>query len=84
MEIAKYKGYSIFVSDKKDKKYYAKVGNRKVYFGDTKYQHYQDKIGHYSHLDHGDSQRRKNFKSRHENNRHKIGSAAFFSDSLLW
>lgn len=86
MEVAKYKGYSIFLSDKPEKKYYAKVGNRKVYFGGdpSKYEHYHDKIGYYKNLNHDDKERKRLFKLRHEKNRHKVGSAAWFSDQILW
>lgn len=84
MEVGKYKGYSIFLSDKPNKKYFAKVGNRKIYFGDSSYEHYYDKMGYYSHLNHGDKERRRLFKSRHEKYRHKIGSASWLSDQILW
>ena len=83
-QVYKYKGYPIFLSDKPNKKYYAIVGRRKVYFGQRPYEQYKDRIGYYSDLDHGDPVRRKNFKSRFERIRHNIGSAAWFSDKLLW
>jgi len=86
MEIGKYKGYSIFLSDKPDKKYFARVGNRKIYFGGDPrhYEHYHDKMDYYKHLNHNDPKRRKNFKARHEKYRHVVGSAAWFSDQILW
>lgn len=79
-----YKGYKIFVSDKPNKKYYAMVGNRKVYFGDTNYEHYYDKIGYWSHLNHLDKERRRRYKARHEKDRHNKGSAGWFADQILW
>lgn len=84
--VGNYQGYDIYLSDKPDKKYYAIVNNRKVYFGGDPrhYQHYYDKLGFYSHLDHHDDIRRKNFKSRFNSMRHKRGSASWFSDQLLW
>lgn len=80
----KFKGYNIYKSDKLKKKYYALVNNKKVYFGDTSYQHYKDKLGVYSYLNHLDPKRRKLYKSRHEKNRHIKGSAGWFSDQILW
>lgn len=89
-EVYNYAGYPIFLSDKPEKKYFALVTSKKsgrpmkIYFGDTSYEQYHDKIGYYSHLDHGDPVRRANYKARHENNRHIKGSAGYFSDRLLW
>lgn len=37
--------YEYFISDKAGKKLYALVEGKKVYFGDTKYDHYKDKTG---------------------------------------
>ena len=86
MKVGKFRGYDIFVSDKKEKKYYA-VGphsKKKIYFGSATYQQYHDKMGHYKHLDHGDKERRRLFKARHNKNRHKVGSPAWFSSNILW
>jgi len=82
--IGYFEGVPIYISDKPDKKYYALRENRKIYFGSSKHEHYYDKLGHYSHLDHLDPQRRKAFKDRFENIRHKVGTAAYYSDQLLW
>ena len=62
--------YKPFPSKKAGKKYSVYVksekGNPKlIHFGDRKYQHYRDKLGHYSHLNHNDKQRRANYYSRH-------------------
>jgi hypothetical protein len=84
MKVGTYKGYPIYVSDKKLKKYYAMVGNRKVYFGDSRYEQYYDKMGHYSHLNHNNKERRKRYKQRHEKDRHNKGSAGWFADQILW
>ncbi len=82
--IKKFKGYKIYKSDKPKKKYYALVNNKKIYFGDTSYQHYKDKLGVYSYLNHLDPKRRKLYKLRHEKDRHLKGSAGYFSDQILW
>lgn len=37
--------YEYFISDKAGKKLYALVEGKKVYFGDTNYDHYKDKTG---------------------------------------
>lgn len=83
-----FKAYPIFVSDRKNKKYYAVVktlsGNKKVYFGDSRYQHFFDKLGKYKHLNHLDPVRRKLYKARHEKDRHIVGTAGWFADKILW
>lgn len=86
MSVYNYKGYDIYVSDKPNKKYYAKVGNRKVYFGKIPYEQYKDKIGYYSNLDHLDTKRRSAYRARHgaQGYQTKKGSAAWFSWNLLW
>lgn len=50
----------------------------------TPYTQYFDKIGVYSDYDNFDEKKRSNFKKRHELNRHKICSPAWFSDNYLW
>ena len=84
----KYRGYDIFISDKPNKKYYAvvkgKKRDKKVYFGDTNYEHYFDKLGHYSRLNHNDPKRRQHYKNRHEKDRHVVASAGWFADNILW
>lgn len=71
----------------KNKKYQAILPDGKtVQFGDVNYQHYRDKIGLWSHLDHGDEKRRKNYRARHGAQGHykKKFSPAWFSWKLLW
>lgn len=84
--ISNYKGYDIYVSDKPEKKYYALVNGKKIYFGQIPYQQYHDKIGYYKILDHNDKKRRENYRARHgAQGYQKIkGSAAWFSWNLLW
>ena len=71
---------------------------KKVHFGHRDYQHYHDSIpkslggGIWSHKDHNDSQRRKNYRKRHAGMRCKDGtqcinkrySPAWFSYYFLW
>lgn len=33
---------------------------------------------------HGDEERRRRYKQRHEKDRHKKGSAGYFADNILW
>lgn len=81
------------------KKYVAVLKNGdRVGFGDKRYQHYKDIVprsmggGKWSHLNHLDKDRRKNFQSRHSGMKNADGkksisikySAAWFSYYLLW
>lgn len=72
----KHKKYSVYVLDEDGKR-------KLLHFGDKRYQHFRDKVGHYSHLDHGDNKRRKAYYARHgpENN---IRSARYWSHRVLW
>lgn len=79
----KWNGYDIYVSNKPDKKYYAIVGNRKVYFGSSLHEHYYDKLGHYKRLNHNDEKRRENYYKRFGRSA-KEGSAKYFSHNILW
>ena len=58
-----------FPSDSKNKKYSVYVkdedGQKKlIHFGDKRYEHYYDKIGHYRDLDHNDDERRRRYLKR--------------------
>ena len=80
--------YKPFPSKAKNKKYSVYVksssGNPKlIHFGDKRYQHFKDKLGHYSNLDHGDQQRKKNYYSRHGKATSK-DSAKYWSHKILW
>ena len=35
-------------------------------------------------LQHGDEERRRRYKMRHEKNRHKKGTAGYYADKILW
>jgi hypothetical protein len=79
-------------SKKAGKKYTAilknkKTGrNKKVHFGASKYQQYKDStgLGKWSHKNHNDAKRRKNFKSRMGKFTKKKFSPAYFSNKYLW
>lgn len=79
----KYAGYEIHVSDKPDKKYYAIVDDRKVYFGARGYEQYKDKLGYYKAWDHKDKERRDRYYLRHPVN-YKKGTADWFAKKILW
>ncbi len=79
----KFEGYDIHVSDRKDKKYYAVVDGKKVYFGAKGYEHYKDVLGHYSNLDHLDKKRRTAYYKRH-NTDYPKGTADWFAKKVLW
>jgi len=84
MYVGNYQGYDIYLSDKYPKKYFALVNNKKIYFGDQRYQQYYDKMGHYNFLNHDDKNRRRLYKLRHQKDRMKKGSAGWFADKILW
>ena len=80
-------GYFFRKSNRKNKKYdvYDKNGSYIISFGDKRYQHYKDKIGLYSHLDHNDKKRRDRYRSRHRNDMiDNDNFAGFFSWNYLW
>lgn len=71
-------------STQKNKKYDAYVNGKKYSFGDKRYEHYYDKIGFYSHLNHLDSTRRANYRKRHKNDKLNEYSSGYFSMNYLW
>lgn len=54
-------------SSRKNKKYMAIVDDKKIHFGDNRFQQYKDRtpLKLYSHLDHNDKKRRMNYFKRH-------------------
>jgi hypothetical protein len=78
--------YIIQKSTRKNKKYMVFVDGKMIHFGDTRYQHYEDKtyLKLYSNLNHYDEERQNNYKKRHNKTRHKLYSASWFSDNYLW
>ena len=80
--------YKPFVSTRKNKKYSVyvkgKTGNpRLIHFGDKRYGHFKDKLGHYKRLDHNDPKRKANYYSRHGKATSK-DSAKYWSHKILW
>ena len=81
-----------FVKGPGNYKYTAIIGTRRVNFGDKRYQHYHDKIGTYSSLNHNDKRRRANYRKRHSAIIKKDGrravavkySPSWFSYHYLW
>jgi hypothetical protein len=81
-----------FIIGPKNYKYTAIIKDKKVNFGDKRYEHYHDKIGLYSHLDHNDKKRRASYRKRHSAILTKDGkkaisikySPAWFSYKYLW
>ena len=66
-------------------KYTVVYNNRTIHFGDKRYQQYEDKIGHYSDLDHKDVKRRKLYLNRHKNdNFDDPNYASYYSNKYLW
>ena len=52
-----------------------KEGEKVASIGDKRYEDYNT---------HGDSKRRRLYKLRHEKHRHKVGTAAYYADRILW
>jgi hypothetical protein len=57
---------------------------KRVPFGMKGMEHFKDKLGHYSHLDHGDEKRRHNWKRRHGKNIDYKFSSAYWASNILW
>jgi len=83
-------------SSRKNKKYMV-FNNRLgswVHFGDPRYQQYRDTtpLRLYSHLDHNDTGRRRNYLQRHHGvstkkkalSKTRVGSAKYYSTKYLW
>jgi hypothetical protein len=81
-----YKKYKAVIYDTNGKKI------KSVLFGDRRYEHYFDRIGMWSELNHNDRKRRAAYRKRHEGVLLKDGTPAymqpytpaFFSYHLLW
>ena len=79
--------YKPFKSKAKNKKYsvYVMKGDKKrlIHFGDSRYEQYKDKIGDFSHLDHGDKKSKKKYYLRHGKTNDK-NTAKYWSHKILW
>lgn len=88
-----------FVRGRGNHKYTAILSDgKRVSFGDKRYQHYKDRVpkklggGKWSHKDHLDAKRRKNYRDRHGGMRNSQGkryvdikyTPAWFSYRYLW
>lgn len=76
----KYKKYDAILEHKN-------TGRTKtIPFGDVRYEQYKDStgLGLYSDKNHGDKQRRKNYKSRHNKTSKNKFSSSWFSMKYLW
>ena len=82
-------------STRKNKKYMViSPSGKKIHFGSINMQHYRDStpLKLYSHLDHNDKQRRKNYLTRSKGIKNKDGkltyndkeSANYYSRKYLW
>jgi hypothetical protein len=81
-------GYKFVAPSKTENKKYdvydVKTDKKIASFGDKRYNHYHDRIGHYSYLDTHNEARKKLYKMRHEKDRHNYQSAGWFADRFLW
>ena len=67
--------YDYFVSDKQSKKLYVIVNGKKIYFGDSNYQHYKDKTGLLAKSqNHLDEKRRASYLARASKIKDKSGA----------
>jgi capsid portal protein len=83
MFIGYFQNYRIYKSDKPLKKYYALVGDKKIYFGETGYEQFFDVMQHYSKYNHLDKNRRRLYYARHGFDA-AIASPKWFSHNVLW
>lgn len=78
----------IFIPSFKKNKKYDVYNNNGLYitsFGSKYHEHYKDKIGHYTHLNHYDTKRRTNYHKRFQTGLDvKPLSSTYFSSKYLW
>ena len=71
------KKYDVFLDDKKI-----------LSFGDINYQHYKDKLGYFSRLNHFDTKRRKSYRTRHQFDKGVVldnpNYSGWWSFNILW
>jgi len=85
-------GYTYEKSTRKGKKLMVRVKGKLIHFGDSSLQHFRDKTGIWSKLDHNDSKRRKNYLTRSAGIKNKMGqftkdlpsSPNYHSRRILW
>lgn len=84
--------YEYIKSPRKGKKLRVVVDNKSIDFGSIFHQHFKDRTGIWSNLDHGDKERRKNYRSRARGILKKDGTPAYLdpkqpawhSYNILW
>ena len=84
--------YTYEKSTRKDKKLMTKVDGKTIHFGNPKYEHFKDRTGIWSHLDHKDKKRRENYLTRSGKIKNKQGeltkndpqSPNWHSRKILW
>ena len=73
---AKKLGVEVKSSNVKNKKLDVYKGNKKIAsIGDIRYGDF---------LQTGDKQKQKNYKSRHQKDRTRVGTAGYYADKILW
>lgn len=85
-------GYTYEKSTRKGKKLMTRVDGKLVHFGDSSLEHFKDKTGIWSSLDHGDKKRRQNYLTRSAGIKNKAGkltkdlpsSPNYHSRRILW
>ena len=80
--------YRPFVSKSKNKKYAVYVLDKKdnpklIHFGDKRFNHFRDELGHYKYLDTNDKERRRLYFARHGTTK-DINTARFWANRILW
>lgn len=84
MEEIKRNGLTFRRSTRKFKKYDVFKGEKYLFsFGDSRYQHFHDRLGLWNDLDHGDDLRLKRYYQRH-GPKVKGLNADYFSKLYLW
>lgn len=80
------KVYKIMKSVRKNKKYDVYLDDKYITsYGDKRYQHFKDKFGLYSHLNHNDEKRRESYRKRHQNDYiDDPNYAGYWSYNYLW
>ena len=69
--------YDYEKSTRKDKKLMTIVKGKIIHFGNSSYQHYRDKTGIWSNLDHNDKKRRENYLARAKGIKDKSGNLTY-------
>ena len=80
-------GYIVKAPSRRINKKYDVYKNNKYLFsyGDLRYEHYKDRIGYYSDLDHMDTKRRKLYRIRHQHDHiDNPNFPGYWSYHLLW